>query len=117
MTDENRRKPLAASFSIFVGYPVAILVFGAIALLAPVSAMAAGERGKVTACSRFGNGCITARVRQTPKGLQYRNTAGDWVWCGYSCEETLRVRSVDFWDQQNGLTGEGEGRLWQRLSR
>jgi hypothetical protein len=94
-----------------------IVLLGGAVLLPSLSAMAAGDRGKVTACSRFGNGCITAQVRQTPKGPQYRNAAGDWVWCGYSCEETLRVRTVDFWEQQGGLTGEGEGRLWLRLSR
>jgi hypothetical protein len=108
---------LMERLAMFVRSAVAIIMAGVPALMLPGIATAAGESGKVTACSRFGNGCITAQVRQTPKGPQYRNTAGDWVWCGYSCEETLRVRTVDFWDQQGGLTGEGEGRLWRRLSR
>ncbi|MCU0955632.1 MAG: hypothetical protein MUC37_13790 [Hyphomicrobium sp.] len=94
-----------------------VLVLAGTVLVPPVAAVAAGDRGKVTACSRFGNGCVTAQVRQTPKGPQYRGEAGDWVWCGYSCEETLRVRTVDFWEQQGGLTAEGDGRLWRRLSR
>ena len=94
-----------------------VLVLAGTVLVPSAAAVAAGDRGKVTACSRFGNGCVTAQVRQTPKGPQYRSAAGDWVWCGYSCEETLRVRTVDFWEQQGGLTAEGDGRLWRRLSR
>ena len=95
----------------------ALLILGLSLFFVPAEVMAAREGGKVTACSRFGNGCITAPVRQTPDGPQYRNKAGDWIWCGYSCAETLRVQSVDFWEQQNGLTGEGDGRLWRRLVR
>ena len=108
---------MADRIKIIVRATVTALVFGSSACVVPFASLAAGERTKVTACSLFGNGCITAQVRQTPKGPQYRNSAGTWIWCGYSCEETLRVRTVDFWEQQNGLTGEGDGRLWRRLFR
>jgi hypothetical protein len=72
--------------------------------------------GTVTACSDFGNGCIKARVRETRLGKQYLNSGGAWIWCGYSCAETLRCNTVDFWENQDGLTAPGEGRLWLRLT-
>jgi hypothetical protein len=73
--------------------------------------------GTVTACSAFGNGCVTARVRETRRGPQYLSPGGTWTWCGYTCAETLRCDTVDFWEYQAGLTGPGEGRLWRRLTR
>jgi hypothetical protein len=72
--------------------------------------------GTVTACSEFGNGCVKARVRETRLGTQYLSSGGTWTWCGYSCAETLRCNTVDFWENQDGLTAPGEGRLWRRLA-
>jgi hypothetical protein len=95
----------------------ALIVF-TLVVTTPADATAIKSSARtVTACSAFGNGCVTARVRETQRGPQYLSPGGAWTWCGYTCAETLRCDTVDFWEYQAGLTGPGEGRLWRRLTR
>jgi hypothetical protein len=56
----------------------------------------------VVAHSRFGNGSISGVVRPTSDGWEVRLPHGTWVECRRSCEETLRVQTVDLTEQQEG---------------
>lgn len=93
----------------------------ALLCLAVTTASEAGRRGydnyggQVVAESRFGNGTVVGAVRQTRLGPQVRTPGGSWLYCKRSCSETLRVNTVDFWqnegaggsptDQEDGLLG------------
>ena len=61
----------------------------------------------VTAYSRFGNGSISGPVRPARFGWQVRLPHGTWVSCRRSCEETLRVETVDIFENQGRLAGYG----------
>jgi hypothetical protein len=53
------------------------------------------EEGGVVAHSRYGNGSATGRVREARNGLQVQLPGGTWEYCRASCSETLRVETVD----------------------
>jgi len=53
------------------------------------------EEGGVVAHSRYGNGSATGRVREARDGLQVQLPGGTWEYCRASCSETLRVETVD----------------------
>jgi hypothetical protein len=57
----------------------------------------------VVAESRFGNGTVVGPVRATRVGLQVRTPGGNWLDCSRSCAETLRVNTVDFWQNEQGV--------------
>lgn len=67
----------------------------------------------ITAYSRFGNGQISSIVRRAPKwGWQVQLPGGSWVDCRRSCEETLRVQTVDiFGGDDNSISNGGYGTL------
>lgn len=72
------------------------------------------EPGEViTARSHFGNGVVQSVVRRGRYGWQVRlPRGGTWVDCRRSCEETLRVQTVDiFGDGTNSLSNGGYGTL------
>jgi hypothetical protein len=58
------------------------------------------EQGYVTAESRFGHGSVSGAVRASRNGNEVRLPGGTWIPCGRSCSETLRVESVDFWENR-----------------
>lgn len=58
------------------------------------------SRPTIVACSKYGSKCISAKVRATDLGLQYRSPGGSWIWCEHDCVDTLRRDTVDFWDDQ-----------------
>lgn len=64
----------------------------------------------VTACSRYGKGCITAPVRRTRQGLEVRFPNGTWIGCAGDCREKLRDEHLDFWDTHRPETGQGGAR-------
>lgn len=67
------------------------------------------ERGYVVAHSRHGNGSISGPVRMTSVGPQVRLPGGTWEYCRRSCSETLRVETVDIWEnRQDGNVGLGQ---------
>ncbi len=79
------------------------------ALLLGASGAEAG-RGKgggdyVVAESHFGNGVVAGPVRRTRLGPQVRLPGGSWIYCERSCSETLRVNTVDFWQNEKGAGG------------
>lgn len=59
-----------------------------------------GDYGRVTECSRYGNGCYTAPVRRGRFGPEMRLKGGTWIDCKGSCKDTLREETVDFWETQ-----------------
>ena len=74
--------------------------------------------GQVVAESRFGNGTVVGDVRQTRLGPQVRTPGGNWLYCKRSCSETLRVNTVDFWQNEgagDGATDSEDGILGRRL--
>jgi hypothetical protein len=91
---------------IILAAPPALL---ALATLAPVTAEARQGGGTVTACSRYGNGCITVPVRPGRFGPEMRLKGGTWIDCRGSCKDTLREETVDFWETLRERTG-GNGR-------
>jgi hypothetical protein len=66
----------------------------------------------IVAHSHYGNGSIQSVVRPGREGWQVQLPGGGWVGCRRSCEETLRVQTVDiFGDGDNSLAGGGYGTL------
>ncbi len=100
------RRTFKATWPLRVGFGFAAT---AIVQLAPsFNTEAAAE--SVTACSRYGKGCITAPVRRTRVGAEVRFPGGTWVGCAGDCREKLRDESIDFWDTHKPETGQGGGR-------
>ena len=50
---------------------------------------------------------ITAPVRPARNGYEVRLPRGTWVACRRSCSETLRVETVDIFENNGSLTGYG----------
>jgi hypothetical protein len=68
----------------------------------------APERGDhVVAVSRYGNGSVSGPIRATSTGYEVRLPRGTWVACRRSCAETLRVETIDFFENEGSLTGYG----------
>jgi hypothetical protein len=59
-----------------------------------------GAPDHVVAESRFGHGTVSGPVRRARAGWEVRLPGGTWIACGRSCSETLRVESVDFWENK-----------------
>jgi hypothetical protein len=78
-----------------------------------------GEADQIVAESRFGNGTVVGSVRQTRLGPQVSTPGGNWLYCKRSCSETLRVNTVDFWQNEqgagNGAIDHEDGLLGRRL--
>jgi hypothetical protein len=68
-----------------------------------------GDRdGIVVAVSKHGNGTVSGPVRRTRTGLEVRTPGGNWIGCRASCSETLRVQTVDIWENDGRLVGAGD---------
>jgi hypothetical protein len=65
------------------------------------------ENGFVIAHSRFGNGSVEGKVREARHGLEVRLPRGTWVGCRASCSETLRVETLDKFENQGQMMGYG----------
>ena len=65
------------------------------------------DRGYVTTYSRHGNGEITAAVRPGRYAWEVQLPRGTWVSCRRSCEETLRVETIDIFENDGRLVGYG----------
>ncbi|MGE5267403.1 MAG: hypothetical protein ACM3L9_08570 [Deltaproteobacteria bacterium] len=69
------------------------------------------EQGFVVANSRFGNGSVKGAVRRARDGNQVQLPGGTWVYCRASCSETLRVETVDIFENQGSMIGYGTAPL------
>ncbi len=67
----------------------------------------APEGDIAVAVSRFGNGTVAGPVRSTSTGYEVRKPSGTWIACRTSCSETLRVETIDFFENDGSLTGYG----------
>lgn len=56
------------------------------------------DSGAVTACSRYGNGCVSGPTRQGRVEREVRMPGGTWIGCKLDCRNTLREETVDFFD-------------------
>jgi hypothetical protein len=65
------------------------------------------EDGGVVALSRYGNGSARGAVREARHGLQVQLPGGTWEYCRASCSETLRVETVDKFENHGGMQGYG----------
>jgi hypothetical protein len=65
----------------------------------------------ITAYSRFGNGSISSVVRPGRTGWEVQLPGGAWTGCRRSCEETLRVQTVDIFGDDNSISSGGYGTL------
>lgn len=61
----------------------------------------------ITAYSRHGNGAIDAPVRRGRYAWEVMLPRGTWVSCRRSCEETLRVETIDIFETDGRLVGYG----------
>ena len=66
--------------------------------------------GYVIAESWYGRGTIRARVRATRRGPQVRLPGGSWIYCEINCTHTLRINTLDFWENM-GRESDGVGYL------
>lgn len=98
----SSRKPGRASALAAIVMAAASLA-GAIA----VSPAMAQDDGHVVAVSRHGNGTVSGPVRPARYGYEVRLPGGTWVDCRRSCSETLRVQTVDIFENQDQLGGYG----------
>lgn len=71
----------------------------------------------VVAESRFGHGTVSGAVRHGRTGLEVRLPGGTWIACRRSCSETLRVETVDFWENKGRNSTDNECGLLGCLSR
>lgn len=62
----------------------------------------------IVANSRYGNGSVTGVVRPGRNSWEVRLPHGTWVGCRRSCEETLRVQTVDLFENSGSFKGYGD---------
>jgi hypothetical protein len=61
----------------------------------------------ITAHSRHGNGAIEGYVRRGRHAWEVQLPGGTWISCRRSCEETLRVETVDIFETGGRMSGYG----------
>ena len=94
---------------IAVGVAGVILAWPALAAAQQRSARGPVE-GVAVAESFYGHGTATAPVRRNSKGrLEVGLPGGTWYECAFSCSDTLRRQTVDFWENHSGRPRDGGG--------
>lgn len=91
---------------------IAIATLGVVATTALSASANAGRRPYedgmvITAYSRHGNGAIDGEIRRGQYAWEVRLPHGTWVSCRRSCEETLRVETVDIFENDGRMVGYG----------
>ena len=85
----------------------AALILCCTSLTADAGRLPEPEGDYVVAQSKFGNGSVVGPVRRTRVGWQVKTPGGSWLDCARSCSETLRVNTVDFWQNEQGAGERG----------
>lgn len=80
---------------------LSLAVAVAASLVAPVATAERRSANTVTACSKYGKGCITAPVRRGRVEHEVRMPGGTWIGCKLDCRETLREEAIDFFETLN----------------
>ena len=93
--------PIGGSQKAIAALTVTLYIVGSVSAEAERRGYARNDN-VVVAESRFGNGTVRGRVRHTNVGRQVRTPGGSWLHCARSCSETLRVNTVDFWQNEQG---------------
>ena len=74
--------------------------------------------GYVVAESLYGRGTVRGRVRPTRRGPQVQLPGGTWIYCAINCTHTLRINSLDLWEnmgrESDGIGIFGYQRSWDR---
>lgn len=101
----RRTKSAALALALIGAAPVCLLA--ALPAEAGRFLRRAPEGEVAVAVSRFGNGTVSGPVRTTRTGYEVRKPNGTWIACRRSCSETLRVETVDFYENDGSFTGYG----------
>ncbi len=99
MSEANQRRRKSIALSAALAALTQVMPFGSNDVSAET----------VTACSRYGKGCVTASVRRTRNGAEVRFPGGSWIGCSGDCREKLRDESIDFWDTHKPENSGGGG--------
>lgn len=83
------------------------LILGCSSLPADAGRLPEPQGDYVVAESKHGNGTVVGPVRRTRLGWQVKTPGGSWLDCARSCSETLRVNTVDFWQNEQGAGDSG----------
>ena len=102
--------------TLAVGLAVALSLYATTSASAGRDRYARAQPDFVVAESRFGNGAVTGPVRPSRHGYEVRLPGGTWIECRRSCSETLRVETVDFWQNQGRGRMDNEGGLFGPLT-
>ncbi len=62
--------------------------------------------GSVQSCSNYGHGCMTAPVRRTSVGEEFRMPGGTWIGCRQDCKTAVREEALDFWETLRERAGD-----------
>lgn len=84
------------------GLAAASLALASLVMPANAGRLPPPDGDYVVAHSKHGNGSVVGPVRRTGVGLQVKTPGGSWLHCERSCTETLRVNTVDFWQNEPG---------------
>ncbi|WP_295558636.1 hypothetical protein [uncultured Hyphomicrobium sp.] len=104
---------MMARHTRLAAFALSLAGVGALTLAASLPAEAgrllrrAPEGDVAVAVSRFGNGTVSGPVRVTSTGYEVRKPNGTWIACRRSCSETLRVETVDFYENDGSMSGYG----------
>lgn len=90
-----------------VAVTLAIVFLASHGLSAEAGRLPPPEGDYVVAHSKHGNGSVVGPVRRSRVGWQVKTPGGSWLHCERSCSETLRVNTVDFWQNQQGAGENG----------
>ncbi len=102
----NRRSRALALTATFAG-AAAVMLLSNLPADAGRLLRRAPEGDVAVAVSNFGNGTVSGPVRATSVGYEVRKPNGTWIACRRSCSETLRVETVDFYENDGSLSGYG----------
>jgi hypothetical protein len=74
------------------------------------------DKGYVTAESRYSGRSISGPVRMGPNGrAEVRLPGGTWLECQFTCSDTLRRETIDFWESRGPGRVDGPGYLHFRF--
>jgi len=86
------------------------MVAALVMIAAPGAADAQSARetreGRVSACSTYGNGCVTVPIRRAQYDYELRMPSGSWVSCRMDCKSALREEVLDFWETLRERSGD-----------
>lgn len=86
---------------------LAAVIVAAVSTPADAARRAYEDGTVITAYSRHGNGSIDGPIRRGRYAWEVMLPRGTWVSCRRSCEETLRVETIDIFENDGRMVGYG----------